>query len=365
MALTTIRGQQLRDATVSRAKIDASFESDISTIQSNITSIFNTMSTDAERIAAINAVNAAWQGANSDLQTLITNMVNAAEVGTGLNTDGSFTLPTGQNYMTGATSLKAALGLLDAALATEAATRTTDIATVAANLQTVIDSGATTTTAAIAAEATARTAADALLQTAIDSEASTRAAAVTDLQSQISNEVTARGNLDTALSTSLAAEAQARTTADSNEATARAQADTTLQSNIDAEALARTNADAIHTASIAGEVTDRIAAVSAEATAREAADTALDGRVSTLEAATANILTYAKTVKRETPSGAIDGTNMVFSLANMPVIDTEDVYYNGQLLDKGADADYTISGKDITLTFAPDGVDRVRVSYFR
>lgn len=365
MTQTTIRGMQLRDASIARGKIDAAFEASLASIESNISSIFSTMSTDAERMAAIEALTVAFESADGTLQGMITSMVNATRAGSGLEANGSFVLPLNQNYLTGAGTLKAALGLLDAALKTEESARIVADSALQTSITDIITSGATVTAAAIAAEVTARTDADAVLQAAIAAEVTARTDADTALQTNIDNEVAARSALNTTLSTAIANEATARTSAVSSEATTRADADTTLQNAIDAEALARTTADGVHTAAIADEVAARILAVSAEATARAGGDTALDTRVTALEGATASTLTYSKIVKRESPVGAIDGVNVLFTVANDMVLNTEEVFYNGQLMEPGVGNDYTISGKEITLAFAPSGSDRVRVSYFR
>jgi hypothetical protein len=356
---------QLRDASIGRGKIDAAFETSLAQIEANITSIFNTMSTDAERMAAVDALTTAFQNADGTLQGMITSMVNATRAGAGLQSDGTLVLPVGHNFLTGATTLKAAIGLLDAALKTEEGARIAADAALQANITAIVNAGGASAAADLAAETAARIAADAALTTAVNNEVTARTAADTDLQTQITNEVTARTALNTTLSPAIADEASARTAAVSAEATTRAAADTVLQNALDAEALARTTADAGHTAAINAEVTDRIAAVSAEATTRAAADTALSGRVTTLENATASQLTYSKVVTRETPAGVIDGVNAVFEVAFDMVAGTETVYYNGQLMEPGVGNDYTIAGKEITFTFAPVGTDRVRVSYFR
>lgn len=318
MTQTTIRGFQLRDASLPRTKLDPAFEGQIASIEANIASIFNTMSTDAERMAAVEALTIAFQSADGTLQGMITTLVNATKAGAGLEADGSFALPAGQNFLTGATSLKGALGLLDAALKTEADARAAADADLQTNIQAIINAGGAQAAADLAAEVTAREAADAANATAI-----------------------------------------------ANEVAARTAADADLQSVIDAEALARTTADAVHTASIADEVAARTAADTAEATARIAGDDALDARVNTLEKATTNQMTYANNIKRETPVGLINGVNTLFTLAFYPVLDTEEVFVNGQLQDQGATADYTINGKEITLTYALEGTDKIRVNYFR
>lgn len=365
MSTTTLHGKQLRAATVGRNKVDAAFEAQIALLESNVQTIFNTMSTDTERLAAIDAVTTAWQSADGNLQTMITNMVNATKTGAGLNSDGSFTLPEGQNYMTGAVSLKQALGLLDAALKVEEAARVSADTSLQANINALVAAGGATAQQNLDAEIAARTAADTALQTQITNETTARTNADTNLQTQIDNEVTARNELNTTLSTALAAEATARTTALSTEAATRAAADTALQNSLDAESLARATADAAQIAAINDEVTARTLAMTAEQTARAAADTAMDGRVQVLEGQVSTNLNYSKFINRETPVGDVDGTNALFVLAYTPYAGSEMVFLNGQLQEPGAGNDYTITDKDVTFAVAPDVGDRVKVTYFR
>lgn len=361
---TQIRGQQIRLATLQRGHIDAAFEASLAAIESNITSIFNTMSTDQERLDAIAAVTLAWQNADGNLQSAITSLINATKAGAGLEADGSYVVGE-SNYLDGSTSLKKAIAALDAALKTSsdaaAAALADEVAArVAADAAEVVARNAAIA-AAVAATSTTSTA----LQDSIDAEAAARLAADTQFALDLANEATARTNSDTVLQQAIANEASARATADSDEAAARALADTTLQSAITAESLARTEADAVHTAAISQEVTDRGIAVAAEAAARLAADEALDARVDVIEAAAVSALSYDKLVVRETPVGAIDGVNAVFTLANAPYAGTETVFLNGMLLEPGAENDYQLVGQEITLVAPPLAGDRVKVSYFR
>lgn len=365
MSSTQIRGLQIRLATIGRDRIDAAFEASLASIEANVANIFNTMSTDAERMAAIEAVTTAFQGADTNLQTAITSMVNAAKVGVGLEADGSFSLPVGQNYLTGATSVKSAVGLLDAALKTEADARIAGDAALQASITALSQAGAATAAADLAAAVAAQATKDAAQDAALVAETNRATTAEADLQTQITNEVNARTLLNTTLSTAIAQGDAAATAANSAEATTRAAAVNTLQANIDAEALARTTADGVHTASIAQEVADRAAAVQAEETARLAGDAALGARVTTLEANVAGNLTYDKYVNRETPVGNVDGTNNVFTLANVPYAGSESVYVNGMLQEPGASNDYQLVGQELTLTAAPLTGDRVKVTYFR
>jgi hypothetical protein len=364
MSSTQIRGLQLRLGTLGRDRIDAAFEASLAAIESNITSIFNTMSTDAERMAAVEALTLAFQNADGTLQGAITSLVNSTRAGAGLESDGSFA-PGVTNYLGASASLKAATLALDAALKLESDARVAADAALTTSINALVSAGGATAAADLAAAVAAQAIVDAAQNAALAAEAVARTNADTGLQTQVTNEVNARTLLNTTLSTAIAEASAAATAANSAEATTRAAADTVLQSNIDAEALARTTADGIHTASISQEVSDRTAAVSAEAATRAAADAALDGRVVVLESAVAGQLTYDKLVTRETPVGVVDGVNAVFTLANVPYVGTETVFLNGLMLEPGAENDYQLVGKDITLTAAPLTGDRVKVSYFR
>lgn len=70
-------------------------------------------------------------------------------------------------------------------------------------------------------------------------------------------------------------------------------------------------------------------------------------------------------VDSETPSGTINGSNAVFTLANTPVSGSESVFVNGIVQDEGAGNDYQISGATITFEAAsiPQSGAKVRVSY--
>ena len=68
-------------------------------------------------------------------------------------------------------------------------------------------------------------------------------------------------------------------------------------------------------------------------------------------------------VTREIPSGSVNGSNVVFTLANSPVAGTEQVFLNGMLQHEGAGNDYTISGDTITFVTAPDSGWKLFVNY--
>ena len=81
-------------------------------------------------------------------------------------------------------------------------------------------------------------------------------------------------------------------------------------------------------------------------------------RKADLDAATAGHI-----VTREVPTGAINGTNREFVLANTPNVGSEQVFINGSLLNTGGNSDYSISGDTITFTLAPQSGDIILVNY--
>lgn len=58
-------------------------------------------------------------------------------------------------------------------------------------------------------------------------------------------------------------------------------------------------------------------------------------------------------VVNETPSGAMDGTNVTFTLAYEPLAGTQMLFYNGMLQKPGIGNDYTITGQTITMADPP------------
>jgi hypothetical protein len=103
-------------------------------------------------------------------------------------------------------------------------------------------------------------------------------------------------------------------------------------------------------------------------------NTTIEANVNALRVKPASIgdtqlaVTYQKQaniVIRETPTGAINGINTTFTLANTPIAGSEQVYLNGILQEPGAGNDYTIAGATITYLTAPPTNDRLRVSYLK
>ena len=74
-------------------------------------------------------------------------------------------------------------------------------------------------------------------------------------------------------------------------------------------------------------------------------------------------LNSANFVDKEIPSGAINGSNTAFVLANTPTAGTEHVYLNGILQESGGGNDYTISTNTITMLTAPLSGEKIRCTY--
>lgn len=67
-------------------------------------------------------------------------------------------------------------------------------------------------------------------------------------------------------------------------------------------------------------------------------------------------------VTREIPSGTINGTNVTFTLAYLPIVGSEQIYLNG-LLQDARGIDYSISSAVITFLIPPVVGDRILVTY--
>lgn len=87
------------------------------------------------------------------------------------------------------------------------------------------------------------------------------------------------------------------------------------------------------------------------------------GGIGETELGAGTYLRIAKYIARETPTGAVNGSNVTFTLANTPVVGSEQVFLNGILQEPGSGNDYTISGATISYENAPVTGDRLRVTY--
>jgi len=95
-----------------------------------------------------------------------------------------------------------------------------------------------------------------------------------------------------------------------------------------------------------------------------AVTTSLDYRVAALEAAVAALQgsSLPTFVDNEIPSGTVDGSNAVFTLAHTPATASEQFFVNG--LRQQRVTDYTIAGAVVTLIVPPDQ-DSVLVATYR
>lgn len=92
------------------------------------------------------------------------------------------------------------------------------------------------------------------------------------------------------------------------------------------------------------------------------------GDAATVMDALEEIVLLTGVVTGETPSGNVDDSNVVYTLANTPISGSEEVYLNGLLMREGdvsSGGDYQISGLTITMNEAPQMNDKIRVSYLK
>lgn len=139
--MNLIRTYQLAPGAVTLEKLGVDVTNVLDGLRADITTITDTMSTDAERLAAIQAVTDAFQAADSSLQGAITTLGSGIASGAGLNSDGSYITNTDTNYINSAVSIHQATRLLDAqtktladALAAEVSARQDAVSTLQASL---------------------------------------------------------------------------------------------------------------------------------------------------------------------------------------------------------------------------------------
>ena len=139
--MNLIRTYQLAPGAVTLAKLGVDVTNVLDGLRADITTITDTMSTDAERLAAIQAVTDAFQAADGSLQGAITTLGSGIASGAGLNSDGSYITNTDTNYINSAVSIHQATRLLDAqtktladALAAEVSARQDAVATLQSSL---------------------------------------------------------------------------------------------------------------------------------------------------------------------------------------------------------------------------------------
>lgn len=142
-----------------------------------------------------------------------------------------------------------------------------------------------------------------------------------------------------------------------------------VTSDIQVQLDAKLNKTAIDTDStFAAAADDKVASSKAVKVYVDAAKAAVEGELGT---AVTNLQNQIATstgatgtfIDEEVPTGVIDGTNKVFTLANVPKAGSQKVYLNGIRLRAGAGNDYTIADKVITFVDAPVVNDTIVVDY--
>lgn len=89
----------------------------------------------------------------------------------------------------------------------------------------------------------------------------------------------------------------------------------------------------------------------------------LDYSTASLHSEIASAVTPPELIEREVPTGAIDGSNVTYTLAHTLNANSECVFKNGILQNVGTGNDYTISGVTITMASAPATGDVLLVNY--
>ena len=270
-----------------------------------------------------------------------------------------------------------------------------------ANFATTVANQIAGVQAEVDAEEVRAAAAEVVLQDNIDDEETRATAAEAAIASDLADEetrataaeVVLQGNIDDEETRALAAEVVLQGNIDDEETRATA-AEVVLQGNIDDEETRALAAEAALSSDISDEASARTADVDAEETRALAAEgvlqgniddeetralaaegvlssdmDAVEGRMTTAEADIAalenTVLYVSNVVTRESPSGSINGSNVVYGLAHTPVANSEHVYLNGLLQEPGIGNDYAIDGDEVTFNSAPVSGDRLRVSYLK
>lgn len=68
-------------------------------------------------------------------------------------------------------------------------------------------------------------------------------------------------------------------------------------------------------------------------------------------------------VTRDCPVGAIDGKNNTYVLKETPVVNSEHIYLNGLLQEKGPTKDYWIDGNLLIFNYPPQSGDLLYTSF--
>lgn len=79
--------------------------------------------------------------------------------------------------------------------------------------------------------------------------------------------------------------------------------------------------------------------------------------------AIANVVEASEFISNETPSGDVDSVNDTFTLDNIPIPSTLNVYLNGLFQLQGSGDDYTISGNTVVFVKPPRTGSIIIVTY--
>jgi len=105
---------------------------------------------------------------------------------------------------------------------------------------------------------------------------------------------------------------------------------------------------------VASKVENNLTASTTVAPSKTAVNTALAAKAD----ASAVLASF---VEGEVPTGSINSSNTVYTLANTPIAGSVKVYWNGMKMRVGVG--YTISGTTITMAVAPDTGDTLETDY--
>ena len=89
------------------------------------------------------------------------------------------------------------------------------------------------------------------------------------------------------------------------------------------------------------------------------------GNVQTNNAPINDNIKLSNFVFNETPSGAINGSNLTFYLAYSPKANSLELTLNGSILEPGINNDYTVTSNIITISYPPQLGDKLKSFYIK
>jgi len=274
----------------------------------------------------------------TNADTALQNELDAVETSVGLNANGTYTAPSGTNYIDAATSVRNEIVLLDAEISS-------------------VNERIDDTESAIAAEQTARMSADTALQTELDAvETSVGLNANGTLPAFAGNYTTGSTSVIDAIDD---LDSQLFTTVGnlSTEVTNRTNADTALQNELDAvETSVGLNANGTYTAPSGTEYIDAATSVRNEIVLLDAAIAAIASAGGLKQ----EYVRYFDSVAISTASFAKDG-----GAPAIPDDDSVQLFVNGRKWRKGADRQFVVEAGGGTITVWPlEEVSDVELRYW-